>query len=48
MQFHDDKSTYTGVYASGGPTNVEKAKLGGLAYLLDRSPADVRGVKMQA
>jgi hypothetical protein len=24
LQFHDDKTTYTGVYANGGPTNVDK------------------------
>lgn len=39
------QSTYTGVYAKGGPTNVDKVKASGLAGLLDRSPADVRGVK---
>ncbi|KAK9845950.1 hypothetical protein WJX81_006732 [Elliptochloris bilobata] len=36
-------STYTGVYAKGGPTNVEAS--GQLSDLLDRSPADVRGIK---
>ncbi|KAG2439705.1 hypothetical protein HYH02_010584 [Chlamydomonas schloesseri] len=47
VKFHDDKSLYTGVYKNGGPTNVDKSptKAGGLAGLLDRSPADVRGVK---
>lgn len=25
VRFHDDKSLYTGVYAQGGPTNVDKA-----------------------
>lgn len=42
------QSTYTGVYAKGGPTNVDKdrASPGGmLSTLCDRSPADVRGVK---
>jgi len=24
VKFHDDKSLYTGVYARGGPTNVDK------------------------
>ena len=24
VKFHDDKSLYTGVYAQGGPTNVDK------------------------
>jgi len=23
VKFHDDKSLYTGVYAQGGPTNVD-------------------------
>lgn len=23
VRFHDDKTTYTGVYAQGGPTNVD-------------------------
>ena len=39
VKFHDDKSLYTGVYANGGPTNVDRDK--GLGALLDRSPADV-------
>ncbi|CAL5221465.1 g3660 [Coccomyxa viridis] len=43
VKFHDDKSTYTGVYANGGPTNVDDK--GDLASLCDRSPADNRGVK---
>lgn len=37
------QSTYTGVYAKGGPTNVDAS--GNLSDLLDRSPADVRGIK---
>ncbi|PNW87400.1 hypothetical protein CHLRE_02g147050v5 [Chlamydomonas reinhardtii] len=47
VKYHDDKSLYTGVYKNGGPTNVDKGptKAGGLASHLDRSPADVRGVK---
>lgn len=43
VKFHDDKSTYTGVYAKGGPTNVD-GKIS-LSNLCDRSAADVRGVK---
>lgn len=43
VRFHDDKSQYTGVYAQGGPTNVDANR--GLDGLLDRSDADVRGVK---
>ncbi|CAK0780932.1 hypothetical protein CVIRNUC_005226 [Coccomyxa viridis] len=44
VKFHDDKSTYTGVYANGGPTNVDGT--GDLSELCDRTPADNRGVKM--
>lgn len=45
VKFHDDKSTYTGVYARGGPTAIEESK--GLATLVDRrATADVRGVKL--
>ena len=40
------QSTYTGVYARGGPTNVDPSK--DLSALLDRSPADVRGIKKPA
>ena len=44
VRFHDDKTTYTGVYAQGGPTNID-AKIT-LSNLLDRSPSDARGRKM--
>lgn len=37
------QSTYTGVYARGGPSSVEPSNE--LSALLDRSPADIRGVK---
>ncbi|EIE25016.1 p25-alpha-domain-containing protein [Coccomyxa subellipsoidea C-169] len=43
VKFHDDKSTYTGVYKKGGPSTVEPSK--DLSALLDRSPADIRGIK---
>ncbi len=44
VALHDDKSKYTGVYAKGGPTNVDRDK-GDLSRLTDRSKeADVRGV----
>ena len=43
VKFHDDKSTYTGVYAKGGPTNND-ARIT-LSNLLDRSPSDARGRK---
>lgn len=46
MRLHDDKSQYTGVYAQGGPTNVDREG-DALAGLLDRSDADVRGVKIE-
>ena len=36
------QSTYTGVYANGGPTNVDGK--GDLSELCDRSDANVRGV----
>lgn len=44
-KFHDDKSLYTGVYAQGGPTNVDKQNTNDLSQLADRSSADVRGIK---
>lgn len=37
------QSTYTGVYKKGGPSTVEPSRE--LSSLLDRSPADVRGIK---
>ena len=46
VKFHDDKSLYTGVYAQGGPTNVGgTGAANDLSSLLDRSDADVRGIK---
>ena len=44
VKFHDDKSTYTGVYKNGGPTNIDNVIT--LSNLMDRSPADSRGRKM--
>lgn len=44
-KFHDDKSLYTGVYAQGGPSNVDKDKISDISQTVDRSAADVRGVK---
>ncbi len=43
-RFHDDPNTYTGVHKAGGPTTIDHDKQG-LDQLLDRSSADVRGVK---
>mmetsp|Transcript_19373 Transcript_19373/g.20098 ORF Transcript_19373/g.20098 Transcript_19373/m.20098 type:complete len:569 (+) Transcript_19373:14-1720(+) len=43
-RFYDDKETYTGVHKAGGPTVVDRDKQG-LENLLDRSDADVRGLK---
>ncbi|KIY94588.1 hypothetical protein MNEG_13374 [Monoraphidium neglectum] len=45
VRLHDDKTCYTGVYAKGGPTNVDMDP-SSLASLCDRSPADARGVKV--
>eukprot|EP00967_Tisochrysis_lutea_P037355 scaffold44909_cov17-Tisochrysis_lutea.AAC.1 len=28
VKYHDDKSLYSGVYANGGPTNVDREKQG--------------------
>lgn len=42
VRFFDDKSTYTGVHARGGPTTVDGKR--DLRELCDRSAADVRGV----
>jgi len=44
VKFHDDKSTYTGVYKQGGPSTVDSPGVT-LEKHLDRSPADARGVK---
>mmetsp|Transcript_47800 Transcript_47800/g.116365 ORF Transcript_47800/g.116365 Transcript_47800/m.116365 type:complete len:158 (-) Transcript_47800:202-675(-) len=46
VKFHDDKSTYTGIYLNGGPSTTGDGPME-LHSLLDRSPADVRGVKLQ-
>lgn len=43
VRFHDDTDSYTGVHAQGGPSTVDANR--GLDGLLDRSDADVRGVK---
>jgi len=45
VKWHDDKSTYTGVYAKGGPTNVDKDKITSISQTCDRTDADVRGIK---
>ncbi len=48
VKFHDDKSQYTGVYAKGGPSNVDIGSGGAISdisQLCDRSGANVRGVK---
>lgn len=48
VKFHDDKSTYTGVYARGGPTTVDAGRGGqvsDISQICDRTKADVRGVK---
>ena len=44
VKFHDDKDQYTGVYAAGGPTNVDR-NAGSLSGVVDRRVGnDVRGV----
>jgi p25-alpha len=48
VKFHDDKSTYTGVYAKGGPTNVDAGRGGmvsDISQTCDRTASDVRGIK---
>jgi len=45
VKYHDDKSLYTGVYANGGPTNVDKDNISDISQTCDRSDADVRGIK---
>jgi len=45
VKWHDDKTTYTGVYKAGGPTNVDKDKIVSLSQLADRSEANPRGIK---
>ena len=47
VKFHDDKSTYTGVYAKGGPTTVDAGRGGmvsDISQTCNRQAADVRGV----
>ncbi|OXB71380.1 UNVERIFIED_CONTAM: hypothetical protein H355_011883 [Colinus virginianus] len=44
-KFHDDKSLYTGVHANGGPSTVD-GNINDISQILDRSAANVRGVKM--
>jgi len=43
VQFHDDKSLYTGVYANGGPSAVDKGKISDISQTCNRGAADVRG-----
>jgi len=47
VKFHDDKNLYTGVYAKGGPTNLDTkaGTISDISQLCDRTDADVRGVK---
>ena len=47
VKFHDDKNTYTGVYARGGPTTVDAGRGGmvsDISQTCNREAADVRGV----
>lgn len=46
VKWHDDKTLYTGVYAKGGPTNVDTGaggNIGDLSQLANRGHANVRG-----
>lgn len=47
VKYHDDKSLYTGVYAQGGPSTVDAGNgmISDISQLVDRSDADVRGIK---
>lgn len=46
VKLHDDKTTYTGVYARGGPTNVDtKTGTHDISNLCDRTASDARGIK---
>jgi p25-alpha len=47
VKFHDDKTLWTGVYAKGGPTNVDAGRGGqvsDISQTCNRGQADVRGV----
>ena len=48
VKLHDDKTTYTGVYAAGGPTTVDAGhgKISDISQTCDRTAADIRGVKL--
>ena len=43
VKLHDDKTTYTGVYAKGGPSTIDNEN-GDLSNLLNRKEATVRGI----
>ena len=46
VELHDNKSTYTGVYAKGGPSTYDKGnnKVVDLSDLANRKQANLRGV----
>lgn len=44
-RFHDDKANYTGVHAHGGPSTGGDGTIHDISQTLDRTEADVRGVK---
>lgn len=46
-RFYDDKTTYTGVHTAGGPTLKDDSRYMHLENLLNRGPADVRGIPAQ-
>lgn len=46
VKFHDDKTTYTGVYAKGGPSTVDQGKgvISDISQTCNRQASDARGV----
>jgi hypothetical protein len=44
-RFHDDKANYTGVHAHGGPSTGNDGVVHDISQTLDRTEANVRGVK---
>ena len=45
-KFYDDKDQYTGVHAHGGPSVIDTDKVADIGQILDRTEADIRGVKV--
>ncbi len=48
VKFHDDKTTYTGVYAKGGPERFDKGnKIPDLSKLTNRKKGTIRGINKE-